>query len=146
MYLQITMQVFFVAVVIIVRSSHRQKGGNVSYHMYMYMCIWIHISLVHCRRRIKQNICQSFPALSQDELDQVLPGKATMSTISIITHSGSTIFVYVVDGEPLMFEQESVLHPSGKPLPHPVSLSPHAQSRSVPQSRQMNHKQLIVAK
>ena len=64
------------------------------------------------RRRVKQNIGQSFPAFSQDMLDQVLPGKASMSTISIIAHSGSTAVVYVVEGEPLVFEVESVLYPT----------------------------------
>ena len=77
------------------------------------------VLFVHCRRRVKQSIGQSFPAVSQDMLDQVLPGKASMSTINVIAHSGSTATVYVVEGEPLVFELESVLHPTGEPPPMP---------------------------
>ena len=80
------------------------------------------VLFVHCRRRVKQSIGQSFPAVSQDMLDQVLPGKAPMSTINVIAHSGSTATVYVVEGEPLVFELESVLHPTGEPPPMPFWL------------------------
>ena len=52
----------------------------------------------------------------------MLPGKASMSTISIIAHSGSTAVVYVVEGEPLVFEVESVLYPTGESSTLPFEL------------------------
>ena len=51
-----------------------------------------------------------FPMLPADE---VVPNKADMTVMKIFTHADYTVMVYCLQGDPIFFEWEKQLYPSG---------------------------------
>ena len=66
------------------------------------------------RKRLKREIASHFPDLFQHQLDGLIPNKSTIATVKVLTHGGTNVTVTVVDKEPIMFESEGVLCPTGK--------------------------------
>ena len=46
----------------------------------------------------------------------MLHGQCTLTTTRLVTHAESTVAVYVVDGEPLFFNDDGTLYPTGLSL------------------------------
>lgn len=74
------------------------------------------IILLTClhRRRLKERICSSYPSLSQASLDELLPSKCSLASSRVFTHSNNNVNIFIVNGEPLFFEHEANLCPTGE--------------------------------
>lgn len=56
------------------------------------------------RKKLQARVAASFDGCTPVELQQLLPGKATVSQLKIITHSEEICTVYAVDRLPMFFE------------------------------------------
>jgi len=64
------------------------------------------------RKRIRQEVMNQFPQLSESDLQALFPPKEVMSAIKIITHGGDLAVVYCVQKLPLIFELEQKMYPT----------------------------------
>ena len=55
----------------------------------------------------------AFPSLSQDEISEIIPNKEEISVMRVMTHSGQNVTVFCLDGEPIFFEVEKRIFPTG---------------------------------
>ncbi|CAK6957402.1 eukaryotic translation initiation factor 2D [Scomber scombrus] len=64
------------------------------------------------RRKLKADITVTFPALSADELSELVPNKEELNVVKIYTHKGDAVTLYVIHKNPLFFELEKRLYPT----------------------------------
>ena len=76
-----------------------------------FILIYIHV-LVQ-RKRLKGRISLCFPSLSQAVIDELLPSKCVLVSVRVFTHSNSNVIIFTVNGQPLFFEHEGLLCPTG---------------------------------
>lgn len=69
------------------------------------------------RRKLKADIAAAFPSLSPDELSELIPNKEELNVVKIYAHKGDAVTLYVLHKNPLFFELEKRLYPTGKKLP-----------------------------
>lgn len=65
------------------------------------------------RRKLKSDISATFPSLSADELSELVPNKQELNVVKIYAHKGDAVTVYVLQKNPLFFEVERRLYPTG---------------------------------
>ena len=68
------------------------------------------------RRKLKADVSASFPSLSEDQLAEVVPNKEEINVVKVYAHKGDAITLYVLHKNPLFFELEKRLYPTGKTL------------------------------
>ena len=68
------------------------------------------------RRKLRSDVSNAFPSLSQDELSEIIPNKEEITVMRIMTHSGQNVTVYCLNGEPMFFEIEKRVIPTGSTL------------------------------
>ncbi len=67
-----------------------------------------------CRRKLKSDIATTFPSLSADELTALVPNKEELNVVKIYAHKGDAVTLYVLQKNPLFFELENRLYPTGE--------------------------------
>lgn len=65
------------------------------------------------RRKLRSDVSNNFPSLSQDEISELIPNKEEISVMRLMTHSGQNITVFCLSGEPIFFEVEKRVIPTG---------------------------------
>lgn len=65
------------------------------------------------RRKLKADISAAFPSLSADELSELVPNKEEINVVKIYAHKGEAVTLYVLHKNPLFFELEKRLYPTG---------------------------------
>lgn len=78
------------------------------------MCVYFLPIL--CRRKLKADISAAFPLLSQEELSELVPNKEELNVVKVYAHKGDAITLYVLQKNPLFFELDKRLYPTGKTL------------------------------
>ena len=66
------------------------------------------------RRKLKADIAAAFPSLAADALSALVPNKEEINVLKIYAHKGDAVTVYVLHKNPLFFELEKRLYPTGK--------------------------------
>ncbi|KAM7411680.1 hypothetical protein PAMA_021591 [Pampus argenteus] len=64
------------------------------------------------RRKLKADISSAFPALSADELSELVPNKEELNVVKIYAHKGDAVTLYVLHKNPLFFELDKRLYPT----------------------------------
>ncbi|KAL9950933.1 hypothetical protein ACROYT_G043506 [Oculina patagonica] len=64
------------------------------------------------RRKLRSDVSNAFPTLSQDELSEIIPNKEEITVMRIMTHSGQNVTVFCLSGEPIFFEIEKKVLPT----------------------------------
>lgn len=76
-------------------------------------------TVVHCvrpsylvlhpiRKKLRRDLSTLFPAS-----ERLLPPKCSLVTARLVTHGGDTVTVFMVDGEPLFFDDDGTIFPTG---------------------------------
>ena len=65
------------------------------------------------RRKLRSEVSSTFPSLSEGDMSDIIPNKEEMTVTRIVTHSGQNITFYSVNGEPVFFESEKKILPTG---------------------------------
>lgn len=68
------------------------------------------------RRKLKADISAAFPSLTADELSELVPNKEELNVVKIYAHKGDAVTLYVLNKNPLFFELEKQLYPTGETL------------------------------
>lgn len=68
------------------------------------------------RRKLKADISAAFPSLCADELSELVPNKEELNVVKIYAHKGDAVTLYVLHKNPLFFELEKQLYPTGEKL------------------------------
>ena len=63
------------------------------------------------RKTLRRDVSSIFP-----DSGQLLSPKCTLTATRLVTHAGSTVAIYMVDGEPLFFNDDGTLFPTGLSL------------------------------
>ena len=66
------------------------------------------------RRKLRSDVSNAFPYLSQDKITEIIPNKEEISVMRLMTHSGQNVTVFCLSGEPIFFEVEKKVFPTGK--------------------------------
>ena len=56
---------------------------------------------------------KKFPQLKDNELQDIIPAKGDMTVAKLCTNSGKHVIVYTVASNPLFFEFDELIFPSG---------------------------------
>ncbi|GIY44889.1 eukaryotic translation initiation factor 2D [Caerostris darwini] len=64
------------------------------------------------RRRLRSFVEESFPTLSSDEINSLIPNKGEMNQIKAMTHSGSLAMIYCCGQKPVFFQIEGKCYPT----------------------------------
>lgn len=71
------------------------------------------VFVITFRRKLKADISVAFPALSADELSELVPNKEELNVVKIYAHKGDAVTLYVLHKNPLFFELDKRLYPTG---------------------------------
>lgn len=74
---------------------------------------WQLINIFFCRRKLRADISAAFPSLSPDELSELVPNKDELNVVKVYAHKGDAITFYVLHKNPLFFQIEKQLYPTG---------------------------------
>lgn len=86
------------------------SSSNCFYHI---LSEWdLHFVFVF-RRKLKADISAAFPSLSADEVSELVPNKQELNVVKIYAHKGDAVTLYVLHKNPLFFEVERRLYPTG---------------------------------
>lgn len=55
----------------------------------------------------------AFPTLGTDRVSELIPGKEELNVMKLYAHKGDTVTVYMSGGNPILFELEKNLYPTG---------------------------------
>ncbi|XP_036765688.2 eukaryotic translation initiation factor 2D isoform X5 [Manis pentadactyla] len=66
------------------------------------------------RRKLRADVTAAFPTLGTDQISELVPGKEELNVVKLYTHRGEVVTVYVSGGNPILFELEKNLYPTGK--------------------------------
>lgn len=67
----------------------------------------------YSRRKLKADISAAFPSLCAEELSELVPNKEELNVVKIYAHKGEAVTLYVLHKNPLFFELEKRLFPTG---------------------------------
>ena len=51
--------------------------------------------------------------MTPDALEDLLPPKCDLQTVKVVVDSGDTVTVFFIAQQPLLFEQDDIIYPSG---------------------------------
>ena len=66
-----------------------------------------------CRRKRRADVAAVFPTLGTDQVSELVPGKEELNIVKLYAHRGDAVTVYVSGGNPILFELEKNLYPTG---------------------------------
>lgn len=55
----------------------------------------------------------AFPTLGTDRVSELIPGKEELNVVKLYAHKGDAVTVYMIGGNPILFELEKNLYPTG---------------------------------
>lgn len=70
------------------------------------------------RRKLKADIAAAFPSLGADDLSELVPNKDELNVVKVYAHKGDAVTLYVLHKNPLFFELEKRLYPTGEKKHH----------------------------
>ncbi|XP_036389752.1 eukaryotic translation initiation factor 2D [Megalops cyprinoides] len=76
------------------------------------------------RRKLKTDISNAFPALSAEDLSELVPNKEDLNVVKIYAHKGDAVTLYVLHKNPIFFQVEKQLYPTVYTLWHYPDLLP----------------------
>jgi len=65
------------------------------------------------RRKLRADVTTAFPTLGTDQVSALVPGKEELNVVKLYAHRGDAVTVYVCGGNPILFELEKNLYPTG---------------------------------
>ena len=71
------------------------------------------LQLCHYRRKLRTDVAAAFPNLSAEQLTEFIPNKEELNVIKIYSHKGEAVTVYMNNRNPILFEIEKALYPTG---------------------------------
>lgn len=86
------------------------------------MIIIIMLEFLFIRRKLRADISAAFPSLSVEELNELVPNKEELNIVKIYAHKGDAVTLYVLHKNPIFFQLEKQLFPTGKSAVHNQSL------------------------
>lgn len=66
------------------------------------------------RRKLKADLSAAFPSLCAEDLSELIPNKEELNVMKIYAHKGDAVTIYVLRKNPLFFELERRLYPTGE--------------------------------
>lgn len=82
------------------------------------LCFWSSyyscLVVLTFRRKLKADISAAFPSLSADDLSELVPNKEELNVVKVYAHKGDAVTLYVLHKNPLFFELEKRLYPTGE--------------------------------
>lgn len=66
------------------------------------------------RRKLRENVGKAFPHLSSNELSELVPSKDEMTVMKIYTYTEKNVTCYCLQKNPIFFETEGFLLPTGE--------------------------------
>ncbi|XP_073675194.1 eukaryotic translation initiation factor 2D [Garra rufa] len=64
------------------------------------------------RRKLKADISATFPSLSAEDLNELIPNKEELNIVKIYAHKGDAVTLYVLHKQPIFFQLEKQLFPT----------------------------------
>ncbi|XP_066481507.1 eukaryotic translation initiation factor 2D [Tiliqua scincoides] len=64
------------------------------------------------RRKLRADVAATFPALTSEQLSELVPNKEELNIIKLYTHKGEALTVYANGRNPVLFEIEKALYPT----------------------------------
>lgn len=72
------------------------------------------LSLPLLRRKLKLDIASTYPVLTTEQVDELIPDNVPMFVVKVVTYGGVGVTTYHVKMQPLFFEHRKKLVPSGR--------------------------------
>lgn len=82
------------------------------FNFYYYLCYFFFFYWIY-RRKLRSEVGNAFSSLSQEMLSEIIPNKEDMTVMRIMSHSGQNVTVYCLSGEPVFYEIERRIFPTG---------------------------------
>lgn len=70
------------------------------------------------RRKLRADIAAAFPSLSVEELNELIPNKEELNIVKIYAHKGDAVTLYVLHKNPIFFQLEKQVFPTGESAGH----------------------------
>nr|XP_006995388.1 eukaryotic translation initiation factor 2D isoform X4 [Peromyscus maniculatus bairdii] len=64
------------------------------------------------RRKLRADVTAAFPTLGTDRVSELIPGKEELNVVKLYAHKGDAVTVYMIGGNPILFELEKNLYPT----------------------------------
>ncbi|KAF4070573.1 hypothetical protein AMELA_G00286890 [Ameiurus melas] len=64
------------------------------------------------RRKLRADVSTTFPSLSADDLNELVPNKEELNVVKIYAHKGDAVTLYVLHRNPMFFQLEKQLYPT----------------------------------
>lgn len=74
------------------------------------------VYVLNFRRKLKADISAAFPSLLAEEVSELIPNKEELNVVKLYAHKGDAVTLYVLHKNPLFFELEKQLYPTGEKL------------------------------
>lgn len=65
------------------------------------------------RRKVREAISRTFPEIPKETLMSLLPNKEEMSVMKLLTHSDKNVTCYCLQKNPIFFEVDGLIFPTG---------------------------------
>lgn len=65
------------------------------------------------RKKLRADILQQYKEISAEDVKELVPTKDEMSVMKLETHSLETVVVYTIQKNPMFFQIEKVIYPTG---------------------------------
>lgn len=65
------------------------------------------------RRKLRADVSAAFPSLSAEQLNELIPNKEELNVVKIYAHKGDAVTLYVLHRNPVFFQLEKQLYPTG---------------------------------
>uniref|UniRef100_A0A674IP20 Eukaryotic translation initiation factor 2D n=1 Tax=Terrapene triunguis TaxID=2587831 RepID=A0A674IP20_9SAUR len=64
------------------------------------------------RRKLRTDVAAAFPALSSEQLSELVPNREELNVVKLYAHKGDAVTVYANNRNPVLFELEKTLYPT----------------------------------
>ncbi|XP_034623031.1 eukaryotic translation initiation factor 2D isoform X3 [Trachemys scripta elegans] len=64
------------------------------------------------RRKLRTDVAVAFPALSSEQLSELVPNREELNVVKLYAHKGDAVTVYANNRNPVLFELEKTLYPT----------------------------------
>nr|XP_016850961.1 PREDICTED: eukaryotic translation initiation factor 2D isoform X1 [Anolis carolinensis] len=65
-----------------------------------------------CRRKLRSDVATTFPALTSEQLSEIVPNKEELNVVKLYVHKGDAVTVYTNGKNPVLFEMEKIMYPT----------------------------------
>lgn len=63
------------------------------------------------------DVSSAFPSMSADDLNELVPNKGELNVVKIYAHKGDAVTLYMLHRNPMFFQLEKQMYPTGIVLP-----------------------------